>query len=137
MPQPEIHPDQSSGAPLAEPLLEIIETLVSEVRPGSAAASLTLDSSFERQLGLDSLSRVELIHRVERHFSLSLPDQVFAEAETPRDLLRELGRTGARSDGRGRPNSRRQRTRHLVASPDNAETLVEMLEWHVREHPSP
>ena len=49
-----------------------------------------LDSSLERELGLDSLARVELVLRLEREFSVSLPEQALASSETPRDLLRFL-----------------------------------------------
>ncbi len=51
--------------------------------------SFNLDNSLEKDLGLDSLARVELLARIERHFGLVLPERIFTEAETPRDLLRE------------------------------------------------
>jgi acyl carrier protein len=47
-----------------------------------------LDSSLERDLGLDSLARVELVLRLEREFGASLAEQALAAAETPRDNRR-------------------------------------------------
>ena len=44
----------------AEALLELIQVLLRELRP-EARTSVTLDSSMDRQLGLDSLAMVELL----------------------------------------------------------------------------
>ncbi len=75
----------------AEKLLRVVQELVGEVHPHRPSSELiTLDSAFEKDLGLDSLARVELISRVEKQFELALPERTFAEAETPRDLLRAL-----------------------------------------------
>ena len=60
-----------------------------EARP-HVDAYVALDSSLERDLGLDSLARVELVLRLEREFGASLPEQALASSETPRDLLRFL-----------------------------------------------
>ena len=49
-----------------------------------------LDSALERDLGLDSLSRVELAVRVERAFGISLSEQALGGMVTLRDLRRLL-----------------------------------------------
>ena len=72
-------------------LLKLIEKLVNEIyakKPRTFV--LTLDSSLDKDLGLDSLAHVELIARIEQHFNIALPQQVFIEAESPRDLLRAI-----------------------------------------------
>ena len=75
----------------AEKLLLLIQDLVVEVHPQrSSMEVIGLDSRFEQDLGLDSMTRVELIARVERHFALALPERSFAEVETARDLLRAM-----------------------------------------------
>jgi len=71
-------------------LLAIATEVVAELRPGAAGPGITLDSSFDRNLGLDSLSRVELIARIETAFDVALPENVLSAAESPRDLLRAL-----------------------------------------------
>ncbi|MEK7321649.1 MAG: acyl carrier protein, partial [Pseudomonadota bacterium] len=115
-------------------LLIIINTLVSELRgPGGGRAHL--DSIFDRDLGLDSLARVELVLRVERAFAVSLPESALGEAETARALLAIIV---AASVGRaaGRPAD------FIIAdngpgrgAPVRAATLVEVLEWHVAAEP--
>jgi 1-acyl-sn-glycerol-3-phosphate acyltransferase len=92
-----------------------------------------LDSSLERDWGFDSLSRAELLLRVERAFSVRLPERLLSEADTLNDLLSALA--GARS----LPAMDVSRARALVeevteAAPAAARTLTEVLDWHVRQH---
>ena len=122
--------------PSVESLLQLIETLVREVRPGFPAEQLiTIDSTFDKDLGLDSLARVELISRVEDQFNLALPERTFAEAETARDLLRAvLGTSGPReilSATKFQPIELSK----MAGAPVEAQTLLEVLDWHVSEHP--
>src|SRR5262245_35187767 len=73
----------------ANRVLAVVAAVAREARP-HVEVRATLDSSLERELGLDSLARVELVLRLEREFALSLPEQALASSETPRDLLRFL-----------------------------------------------
>lgn len=47
-------------------------------------------SQLDRELGLGSLERVELLARLEAAFGVRLPDRVVAEANTPDDLAKAL-----------------------------------------------
>jgi 1-acyl-sn-glycerol-3-phosphate acyltransferase len=47
-------------------------------------------SQLDRDLGLGSLERVELLARLETSFGVGLPDRVVAEANTPDDLAKAL-----------------------------------------------
>jgi len=120
----------------AEALLQLTQQLLREVHPQRRGRQdIALDSSFEKDLGLDSLARVELIARVEKHFRLALPERTFAEAETPRDLLRAL--LGARAPQRATAAAPATALHAAAPSaiPAAAQTLVEVLDWHVAQHP--
>ena len=117
-----------------EALLEVVRGLVAEVRPGHARQKITLDSTFDRELGLDSLSRVELIARVEAAFSLSLPERTFAEAENSRDLLRALSARGPVLSVKTAATVSAPPRSKIAELPDDAETLVELLGWHAAHH---
>ncbi|MEE9605598.1 MAG: acyl carrier protein [Candidatus Scalindua sp.] len=82
----------------AATMLEIIEGLVAELHPRQLPVqAVSFDNSLDRDLGLDSLARVELLARIERSFGVVLQERVFADAETPRDLLRALlGASGSK-----------------------------------------
>jgi len=71
-------------------MLELVRRLTAELRRQSGVAPVKLDSLLERDLGFDSLARVELLARVEQTFGVSLPEQVLLTAETPRDLVRAV-----------------------------------------------
>lgn len=118
-----------------EKLLEAVRTLVAEIHPHSSTAEfLSLDSTFEQELGLDSLSRVELISRVETAFNLALPDRTFSEAQTPRDVLRVLSAIKTVAVNAVSPISPISRHSAKVALPTNIQTLTGLLEWHATHH---
>ncbi|MEA3276933.1 MAG: AMP-binding protein [Pseudomonadota bacterium] len=128
--------DQAAGAS-AEGLLEQVRQLRLELHPGrSRSLRVTLDSALDRELGFDSLSRVELMLRLERAFDVSLPESLLASAETPHDLWRAVQ---AAQGGTGRPPSAAQPRlvplAELAGVPETASTLPEMLDWHVLSHP--
>src|SRR5262245_52482807 len=82
-------------AGIAEEVLNLVRTLALELHPGRRGlAGATLDSSLEKDFGLDSLARAELLQRLERAFGHRLPEALLSSAETPRDLLDAL-RSGA------------------------------------------
>ena len=76
-----------SRSSAAETLLDVIAGMLRELRPEAALPSVGLDDRIERDLGLDSLSRVELMLRIERAFGVRLPERLATAARTPRDLL--------------------------------------------------
>lgn len=120
-------PDRSAA------LLRIVEKLSDELHRERVA--VTLDSSLEADLGFDSLTRMELLLRIERAFSLSLPDQALTTALTPRDLLRLL-QAGAEEIAAERPAPVRSAAQEeLVQAPEAAATLAEALDWHAEGHP--
>ena len=121
---------------LAGTLLRLLNELAKELHPHRPpSARITIDSSIDNEIGLDSLARLELLPRVEDHFGVTLPERAFADAETPRDLLRTI--QSARSGS--------HRTKPLKAkpldlgdaeeAPQTAATLLEVLDWHVDHHP--
>ena len=118
----------------ATALLEVVRRLTAELRV-RRSAPVDLDVALDRDLGLDSLSRVELLARIERAFGVSLPERLLASAETPRDLLRAV--LGARAAPRpaAAPGSRAAAPQPAPGSPRSARTLTEVLDWHVRAHP--
>ncbi len=121
------------------PLLEEIKSLLAEMQSGAVSQTIDLDHSLQRDIGFDSLTRVELLTRVERRFGLALPEHVFSEAETPRDLIRELVKAASKSNSQtvslsGTEGASLERL-ETVTNPGQAQTLVEVLEWHVHAHP--
>jgi 1-acyl-sn-glycerol-3-phosphate acyltransferase len=94
-----VTPDDSAASGDAAARREVLRLAVEvarEVRPGQGAVpSVAIGSSLERDLGLDSLGRAELVARLERSFGVNLPDAVLGSAETPADLLRAIAAAAA------------------------------------------
>jgi 1-acyl-sn-glycerol-3-phosphate acyltransferase len=67
-------------------ILEILRALLSELGSEGALPVLGLSSHLDRELGLGSLERVELLARLEAEFGVRLPDRVAAEINTPEEL---------------------------------------------------
>jgi 1-acyl-sn-glycerol-3-phosphate acyltransferase len=134
-------------------VLRIAREVAREVRSAPAAAAprrVEMESSLERDLGLDSLGRAELVARLERAYGVKLPEAVLGNAETPGDLARALAEAGAGVDGSGRApavagaegaeEAEEAAAATLTAgpaeaAPERTRTLVEVLEWHAERHP--
>lgn len=121
-------------------LLKIIARLVTELHPqGVEYREITLDSGLDRDLGLDSLARMELLTRLEKSYGVRLPDQVLLTAETPRDLLRHLAGGVSEDDAalpeQDTPAESGGQTQGRQAGLDGARTLIDVLVRHVRQQP--
>ena len=79
--------DLAEQSGIEDEVLEIVRLLIIESGGERVISALSLSASFERDLGLGSLERVELLLRIESAFSVSLPDTAIAEAETPSELV--------------------------------------------------
>lgn len=114
-------------------LLALVLRLSGELHPGRVLAA-DLDSVLDRDLGIDSLARVELLGRIERHFYVVLPEQAIAQALTLRDVLRAIEGAGAVVRGADSVDIESLEPA-AQAVPVEAATLVEVLDWHRRRHP--
>jgi 1-acyl-sn-glycerol-3-phosphate acyltransferase len=119
----------------ANKLLAVVQAVAREARP-HLEPHVALDSHLEKELGLDSLARVELVLRLEREFAASLPEQALGAAETPRDLLRFLLSSAGQAP-RGADTSVASLSQSTdVRAPFQARTLTEALEYHVERQPA-
>lgn len=74
------------SAEILEQVLGICRELLAELGNERAAASVEGAAHLDRNLGLGSLERVELLVRLDAAFRVRLPDRAVAEADTPNDL---------------------------------------------------
>ena len=72
-------------------VLEVVRGLLSELGHESAARSASVESHLDRDLGLGSLERVELLLRLEKMFAVRLDEDALAEAETVQSLIAAVG----------------------------------------------
>ncbi len=150
---------QPQSKPSVEPdLMDIAARLVSELRGAADGDSrerprLRPGDSLERDLGLDSLARVELLLRVQRAFDVDLPETTLERAETLQDIADALAavaaapvaRAGQARPEAGPPTVGAGVGRAVVPGfgdperaaglPEDARTLLEVLDWHLERQP--
>jgi 1-acyl-sn-glycerol-3-phosphate acyltransferase len=116
-------------------LLALIREVVLELHPRRGQLPVTMDSHLERDLGLDSLGRIELLQRLELRYGLVLPEQAVLAAETPADLWQALGGQHGLPPPAAAMHRADSKGGGAIPVPDHAETLTEVLEWHAGRHP--
>ncbi len=124
-------PGTPAVAGIEKRVLAVVAELVGELR-GESAPAIDPGDSLERDLGINSLERVELLVRLERTFGVPLGEAVLAAAETPSDLAAGVAAADAPpaeppSSGRGK----RAPERAGSGSPAGARSVVEVLAWQV------
>ncbi|HEX7011613.1 MAG TPA: AMP-binding protein [Steroidobacteraceae bacterium] len=125
----------TAAAEAAESLIGIARATVRDLRQADAdSLELTLDSTLDHDLGLDSLARVELFARIERELGVQLPDSLLETAETLRDLAAAVGHAPSiRLVKPLRVAERAPASTLAVPPPASVTTLDQVLRWH-REH---
>ena len=71
-------------------VFEITRQLLEELGSTHAIPAISGSAHLDRDLGLGSIERVELLARLDRAFHTSLPEHVLAGSETLDDVIREL-----------------------------------------------
>lgn len=128
--------DESTSNNQTDSFLNLIRQLVLELHPGyKDTIQITLDSLLDKDLGFDSLSRVELLLRIRRTYDVSLPDQVLSRAETPRDLFQAILSAQTQQQNTSWQEIQKPELTEVENMPHGVNTLVEMLEWHQQKHP--
>ena len=125
----------SSDRDLTSALLRLVRELADQLRPGNDfAQALGVDHSLERDYGLDSLARAELLTRIESELGVSLAPADLLQAETPHDLLRALSSPGPASvSSPSVPEPTRDDSR-IEYPPATFDTLIDVLDWHAERH---
>jgi 1-acyl-sn-glycerol-3-phosphate acyltransferase len=121
----------------AEPLIEIARGTLRDLRQREdELQAITLDSTLDHDLGLDSLARVELFTRVEHELGVRLPESLFETAETLRDIAAALGKERRVAPNVREPIAQPVRAKTQAATPPpKAATLHRVLEWSVEHQP--
>ena len=116
-------------------LLGVASAMLQELRPGASARAPGLDDSIERELGFDSLSRVELVLRIETAFGVRLPEGLATSARTLRDLLDATRQGQPQSTPAAAALPRALPPESVAGLPEGVATMVDAFRWHVERHP--
>jgi 1-acyl-sn-glycerol-3-phosphate acyltransferase len=122
---------------MRERVLEIVRGLLRELGSFGALPILNASSNLDRDLGLGSLERVELLARLETEFGVRLPDRAASEANTPDDLTRVILETSQADSPdektfsalRASATTQRIHNETAQAGPFAAQTLIDVLRF--------
>ena len=118
-------------------LLSLTEQFIQESNEEHIQRKIALDASLQQHLGIDSLGRSELFHRIEKRFDVRLSDQLLAEAETLNDIVKVICDLS--------PSAKfvlqeQEVSRSLLeethVDPTKAKTLIELLQLYVEHYPN-
>ena len=122
--------NDSTGA-----IVDLVRGLLLDLHPHRKRSLVVrLDSTLDRDLGIDSLGRAELLTRVEHAFQVRLGNEIVSRVETLRDLLAAVEDAG----GGELPLPDRPpalKPDPVEGTPADARTLMQALDWHVEAHP--
>jgi len=120
-----------------ERVLDVLRGLLEELGSHGALETLSATSNLDRDLGLGSLERVELLTRLEAAFDVRLPDTLASEANTPEELIQAILKAPdtAPSDDeemsglRASMATQRRHEEGAESIAQRAETLVEVIRY--------
>ena len=118
------------GDPILAEVLRLAREVALELRPRARGGlRVTPDGRIDRDLGIDSLGRVELVARLERRFGVRLSVRVMTETENLRDLAAAV-RAAREAAAEEEQPAVMPPPLEETAVPEHAESLSEVLRWH-------
>lgn len=130
---------ESSQVTLAN-LTQLIKDLGDELHwPASKVSVISADTRLDKDLGLDSLTRVELASRIERIFGVLVGEGLFLDILTVGDLASAIEKAPVVNIERHRrmkiASQERPVKANSVVIPYAAKTLVDVLNYYETNHP--
>jgi fatty-acyl-CoA synthase len=114
-------------------ILDILRQFLQELGSERALRTISIESYLDRDLGIDSLGRVELLYRVEKHFDIKLPTTVMAEAEVVRDIILGIQHL---APVHGPKKEFIKKLPQSTIDPSSAETLIDLLILYGENEPN-
>jgi 1-acyl-sn-glycerol-3-phosphate acyltransferase len=115
-------------------LLSIVRGFLAEFKSERALSHVQLSASLERDLGIDSLGKVELFLRIEKAFSVRFPDSLMADAENLNDIAIAIHHAGPTPQIIAHDFATPLKETHF--DPLSSKSLVEVLFRRVEEDPN-
>lgn len=122
-----------SSTQIETQVLSLLRQFLTESGSERAARAVSLDASLERDLGIGSLEKAEVFHRIEKSFDIRLPDSLMVEAREVKDLIKAV--QAAKPKISVLPHEKVTALEAKQTDPSKAKTLVEVLQLYAEEEP--
>lgn len=124
-----------SKSEIEKQLINITRAFFKELQAERALQAITLDASLERELGMDSLGKVELFDRIEKNFSIKLPEKAMIDADSLRDLVKVIEHADSSSAKHKKSRTVLTVTESEALDLSSAKNLAEVLLAHAEHNP--
>jgi fatty-acyl-CoA synthase len=114
-------------------LIDITKQLLQESGNEFSQRKLSLTSTLQHQLNIDSLGRAELFQRIAKNFDVHLPDNIIVEAETLQDIAAAVY-TATPIQNKA-PRDFLTRDTSVAIDLSLAKTLIDVLQIYASEAP--
>lgn len=122
-----------SKGQLEKQLLHLTREFLLEMETERALRGISLAANLERDLGIDSIGRVELFKRIEDNFGVDLPDSVMAQAVCLNDIVPEILK--AKPKRKYKPNKNIIQLKESDVDVSEVQTLPEALRLYAINEP--
>ena len=126
--------DYSGEAAIEARVLSIARGVAHEINPKRTVRAKP-GSLLQRDLGLDSLGLAEVLLRTEKEFRIRLPDDLLTRIETVSDLIAEVASASGSEVAKITQHAEWHLAPAADAVPSDEDTLMGVLDWHVRQNP--
>jgi len=126
--------EQNPSIDIEKELLSIVRGFLSEFKTERALNNLSLNASLEKDLGIDSLGKVELFLRIEKAFSVQFEDTLMIEADSLQDIVSAIQNAHPAQQTFTREFASTLAETHL--DPLSIKTLTEILIRRAAEDPN-
>lgn len=117
-------------------LYQLATDFLRELGAERALQNLSINASLDKDLGIDSLGKVELIHRINTQFKIQLSETVLTEAQILKDLIDAIEK--ANPAVHYQANQFADRLEHIQFNADNEENIVDIfLKYNQLYHDRP
>lgn len=126
-------PDSSLEKNIENQLINLTRKFVDELGVERVRIAITLDAILEKDLGLGSLEKAELQHRIEKTFGVRLSEKLLVEAKTLSDFIEPIQQAKPQQ-----PTIVEALDTNLAATdidPSQAKTLVDVLQLYATADP--
>lgn len=126
-------PTPSVSKNIENQLINITHIFFDELGVERAQLVITLDAALEKDLGLGSLEKAELQHRIEKTFGVRLPEQLLVQAKTLRDFVKPIQQAKPQKQATQKILPPQFTAKQIDVS--KAKTLVEVLQLYIQTDP--
>ncbi len=120
---------------IEQQLQAITRDFLTELQAERALQAITLNVSLERDLGIDSLGKVELFHRIEKKFDIHLPESAMVNADCLQDIVQLIERASPTTHAQIKSAKQASTLENISVDMSTQKNIGDVLLAHAKANP--